>query len=272
MKEKVAVILSVYKSDNSDYLEKSIQSLLEQTYDELDIFIKVDGWVSDDIYQLLESLSCHNKIRVFFHDDNKGLATRLNELIDLVIDLGGYSYIARMDADDISCRKRIEVQVEFLNVNKDIDVVGSDVIEITDKGESVFYKKMDADHELMMQKIIKRCPFNHPSVMFRIDVFIQGFRYDSTLMNTQDYYLWVDLLSSGKKFANINQPLLYFRVNSSFHSRRGFNKAMNDMKSRIYAFKKLNVVNYSNLIHVFLLFFLRISPSFVKKLAYRFCR
>ncbi|MDV5059493.1 glycosyl transferase, partial [Vibrio diabolicus] len=120
--------------------------------------------------------------------------------------------------------------------------------------------------------IIKRCPFNHPSVMFRMSVFEDGFRYKSELMNTQDYYLWVDLLAAGKNFANINEPLLMFRINESFHSRRGFKKAMNDLNSRIYAFKKLDVLNLSNIIHTISLFLLRIAPTSIKKWAYKTLR
>lgn len=269
MKDKVAVIVSVYKSDSFSFLKQSMESLLEQTYDYVDIFVQVDGWVPDDLHKLLLSYSNHEEIHVFFHDENKGLATRLNDSINYVLDLGGYDYLARMDADDISCLNRIQTQVDFLNDNKKIDVVGSDVIEISETGQTIYYKKMDSKHDVLKRKIIKKCPFNHPSVMFRIELFEEGFRYKSELMNTQDYYLWVDLLAAGKKFANINEPLLKFRVNKSFHSRRGFKKALNDLNSRIYAFKKLDVINLSNVVHTISLFLLRIAPISIKKWAYK---
>lgn len=274
MEKKVAVISSVYKSDTFTFLKQAIQSLLDQTYTNLDIFIQVDGWVPDDVNQLLIDYNNHEKIHVFFHDENKGLATRLNCSINHIVDLGCYDYIARMDADDISCSNRIQIQVDFLNKNKNVDVVGSDVIEISENGQELFYKKMDSDHDVLKKRIIKKCPFNHPSVMFRIDVFDEGFRYNSSLMNTQDYYLWVDLLFAGKRFSNINEPLLMFRVNKDFHTRRGLKKAMNDLNSRLYAFKKLNVVNFGNVVHTLFLFLflLRLSPSIVKKTAYKILR
>lgn len=56
------------------------------------------------------------------------------------------------------------------------------------------------EHEKIKKNVIKKCPFNHPSVMFRNLIFEEGFRYKDSLKNTQDYYLWVDLLAAGKRF------------------------------------------------------------------------
>ncbi|WP_299997042.1 glycosyltransferase [uncultured Cedecea sp.] len=265
---KVAIILSVYKSDSLTFLKEAVDSLINQTYSCIDIFIQVDGWVSDDVKCLLKKYNEENNIFIFYHAEQKGLATRLNNSIDLIIEKGGYEYIARMDSDDISCSNRIETQVKFMSDNIDIDVVGSDVIEISEIGDELYYKKMDSDSEIIMKKIIKKCPLNHPSVMFRTSLFEDGVRYNASLKNTQDYYLWIDLLSAGKKISNINKPLLKFRVDNNFHSRRGFKKAINDLNARCYAFKKLEVLTLTNILHTVLLFLLRISPPFLKKIAY----
>lgn len=271
MENKIAVALSIYKSDTVEYLEESIFSILNQTYSNFDLYIKVDGMVSSKVYDYLNSLNYDN-VFLDFDSENKGLAFRLNQIIDTVVKKGTYQFIARMDADDISDLNRFSEQVDFLLSNPNVDVIGSDIIEIDENGVELFYKRMDSNFNDIKNRIIKRCPFNHPSVMFRTNIFNEGFRYNSDLMNTQDYYLWVDLLAGGKVFSNINKPLLKFRVNSLFHSRRGFNKAVNDVKSRLYAFKKLDVINFSNIIHVISLFILRISPTNVKKIAYKLLR
>jgi hypothetical protein len=91
----------------------------------------------------------------------------------------------------------------------------------------------------------------------------------SSLKNTQDYYLWVDLVKDGCLFANINETLLKFRIDENFHQRRGLKKAMNDLKSRLYSFKILKNYSISNVLHVILLFILRVSPAWIKKLAYK---
>lgn len=266
---KIAVAMSVYKTDNAEHLELAILSILNQSYSNFDLFIEVDGSIPSQTRSILSKFDNQTNVLINYNSSSKGLATRLNQIINNVVEKGTYDFLARMDADDISSITRFEKQVNFLLGNPEISVVGSDVIEISELGIELFYKKMSKNHNDMFDNIIKKCPFNHPSVMFNISIFRNGIRYKSELLNTQDYYLWVDLLALGRKFANINEPLLKFRVNDSFHSRRGVKKAVNDLKSRIYAFKKLKVYSFSNILHVFLLFFLRISPSFIKSYAYR---
>ncbi|MEZ8239318.1 glycosyltransferase [Vibrio splendidus] len=264
----VAVAMSVYKSDNSEHLEMAILSVLNQSHSKFDLFIEVDGSIPSSTRGVLSKFDTLANVFVNYNSLNEGLATRLNQIINTVVEKDNYGFVARMDADDVSSASRFEKQVDFLIENPEISVVGSDVIEISCSGDELFYKRMSKSHDEMFDNIIKKCPFNHPSVMFNISVFNSGIRYNEELMNTQDYYLWVDLLALNKQFANINEPLLKFRVNESFHSRRGLKKAINDLNSRLYAFKKLKVYSMSNILHVFLLFLLRLSPGFIKSYAY----
>ncbi|QCI72093.1 MULTISPECIES: glycosyltransferase [Vibrio] len=271
MSRLVGVAMSVYKSDRADFLRLALDSILDQVNVRLNLYLHIDGEVDNLILSLLGEYEARSNVRIYRHDENLGLATRLNESIEQAIS-DEVDFIARMDADDISKLDRFDKQISYLESDTSIDVVGSDVVEISEAGEELFYKSMASDHETLALNIIKKCPFNHPSVMFRVRVFKDGFRYDNELKNTQDYYLWVDLLSSGYLFANINEPLLYFRVNDTFHSRRGLKKAINDCKSRFYAFSKLNNVSLSNVIHVVKLFILRLAPRPIKVLAYKLFR
>ena len=66
MEKKVAVITSVYKSDTYPFVKQAIESLINQTYTNIDIFIQVDGWVPDDVNQLLVGYGFHNNIHVYF--------------------------------------------------------------------------------------------------------------------------------------------------------------------------------------------------------------
>ncbi len=270
MSIKLAVGMCVYINDDLECLKSSINSIIKQKVG-LHLYINVDGPVTISVKNYLDSLMLNN-VTIMYADVGKGLAFRLNEIIEVALINHNYEFFGRMDADDISSIDRFEKQIDFLTKNREIDVVGSDVIEISDVGDDVFYKKMESSHDKLSKSIIKKCPFNHPSVMFRMSIFNEGFRYKSKLKNTQDYYLWVDLLAGGKKFSNINEPLLRFRVNSEFHSRRGLKKAINDIKSRLYAFEKLDVLTLGNILHTINLFFLRIAPRPIKIWAYKHLR
>ncbi|MBY8189927.1 glycosyltransferase [Vibrio fluvialis] len=270
-KKSVAVLMSVYHGDKPQYVNKSIDSVLEQRTVNVFIIIQVDGPIGSELRETLMRYQHYSNIVLEFHSENLGLAHRLNESIDIALS-NDFDYIERMDADDISLPDRLGKQVEFLENNKSVSILGTDVTEINEDGNNLFYKKMFYTHEDILRNVIKKCPFNHPTVMFRRSVFEEGYRYKSKLKNTQDYYLWIDLLAGGKIFANLNESLLLFRVSNDFHSRRGLKKAINDWNSRIYAFKKLDVLSPSNVIHSVLLFFLRLAPGTLKKMAYKYLR
>ncbi|MEZ8116411.1 glycosyltransferase [Vibrio splendidus] len=267
--QKIAVALCIYKNDKLDFVKLSIDSILSQESCDFDLLIQVDGLVEPSVYDYLQSIKDISNIFIFFNSNNMGLAYRLNQIIEYSISPKVYGFIARMDADDIAMPNRLKTQVDFLNENEDISVVGSDVMEISESGHNIFYKKMESNSELISKNIIRKCPLNHPSVMFRISIFCDSdLRYKPDLMNTQDYYLWVDIINRGFNISNINQPLLKFRVDNKFHSRRGLSKSINEFKSRMYAMNKLDCYTFSNILHTFLLLGLRLSPSFLKKFAY----
>jgi len=269
MNRKVAVVMSFYSNDKVGFLKESVRSIFEQQNVDVHLYIVQDGPCSKD---LISSIELDSNITMMANLRNEGLAFCLNRAIDRVISDDDCDYIARMDADDISVSNRFSEQVNFLDNNNDIDVVGSDVWEIDNNGAKKFYKKMDSSHQELLKNIIVKCPFNHPTVMFRKSVFKEGLRYKASLKNTQDYYLWVDLLSAGKKIANINEPLVLFRVDENFHKRRGLKKAINDLNSRLYAFKYLDCFCFRNVFHTFMLVVLRLLPSFLKKIAYKYFR
>lgn len=267
--KRIAVALSIYKSDKVLYIKKSIDSILSQNYIYLDLYVQVDGKVSGDVFNYLKSIENVQNIFITYNPENMGLAFRLNQIIDEVVSLNCYAFLARMDADDISLPNRFQTQVDFLTKNPSIYVVGSDVIEFSSSSRKCFYKKMQVDNEQLCKNIIKRCPLNHPSVMFSMAVFSKyKLRYKSELMNTQDYYLWVDMIDENLEMSNINEALLKFRVDDDFHKRRGLKKAINEFNSRLYAMKKLKIYSFSNVLHTIMLFSLRMSPEFIKKIAY----
>lgn len=268
MNKKIAVAMSVYKSDKPEFLKQAIDSIYAQRIQDIDVFLQVDGNISESLRSVVSSYEARSDYLPEFYPKNRGLAFQLNRAINRILECNEYDYIARMDSDDICLDDRFEKQVLFFENNPDVSVLGTGILEFYNDG-STYLKKMPSKHSDLAKNIIKRCPLNHPTVMFNLkNISPEDLRYDDKLMNTQDYYLWVDLLKKQYVFSNLEDAFLKFRIDESFHSRRGLKKAMNDFKSRIYAMNELGVYTLSNCLHTFLLFFLRVSPSFIKKIAY----
>jgi glycosyltransferase involved in cell wall biosynthesis len=227
---KVGVILSVYKNDSLSFLNKSLNSIITQTYDNIEIHIGVDGYVDDTVMSYLNRIALEHKIHILFFEKNRGLAAVLNDLIDNCLKCG-VDYIARMDADDISLPDRICKQVEYMESHQEIMVLGGAIQEIDENCTFMKVRHYPPDMNSIKRYICKASPLAHPTVMFRKKIFEQGFRYNINYKKSQDLDLWFRIIAKGYIISNIDDILLLFRRTSDTYKRR------NKIKTIINEFK-----------------------------------
>jgi len=153
----LVVIMSVYKNDNLKFVRESVQSILDQTFKIFDFYIVFDGPVSTDIDRYISSIN-DNRIRLFRLEQNGGLASALNFLLEKVMSIPDYKLIARMDADDISLPLRFEKQRAFLSENTEISIVGSWYEEIDESGNHLADRKLPADHDSLKKRYMISLP------------------------------------------------------------------------------------------------------------------
>lgn len=259
--------MSVYKNDKLNYLEKSVQSILNQTYSHFDFFICFDGPVSSEIDKYVSTLK-DNRIKLFRIEKNGGLARALNYLLNKVMVNPEYKLIARMDADDISIATRFELQRFFFLTNPSISCIGTWYHEIDENDNILSYQKLPFRHEDIKRIFMKRSPFAHPSVMFRKEMIeVAGF-YPTDTLRMEDQVIWSNALKSGLLFANIPDYLLQFRRDKDFYRRRsGIKFGFNYIISRFEIDKVLNAPIY---IYFYSLFvgIIRMMPAFVLRFIY----
>ncbi|WP_421289332.1 glycosyltransferase [Aeromonas veronii] len=266
--KKVAVIMSVYKNDNSYFFMRAVDSILEQDYKNIVLFIFVDGPVSSQIEEYLDKIESP-LVMIFSSKVSLGLANGLNVLIDKLISLGDFEYIARMDSDDISYKTRITRQVEFLNSNISIDICGTSCREFG-ASFALEEKHLPTTHQQLLDFSITRCPFIHPSVMFRRRVFETGIRYPTDTALTEDMALWFELLVNGFKFANINEVLLDYRLNeNTIKRRKGVDKALSEVKVRLYYMFKLKRISFRSILLILSRVVFHLLPDSIMKYAYK---
>jgi glycosyltransferase involved in cell wall biosynthesis len=215
----LVVIMSVYKNDRLKFVTESVQSILQQTFTDFDYYIVFDGPVSPDIDNYVSSIK-DSRISLFRREKNEGLAVVLNFLLTLILKKPEYSYVARMDADDVSMPSRFEKQRNFLSVNKEIAIVGCWYEEINESGKHLSDRRLPVNHEDLKKRYITGTPFAHPSVMFRRELIERAGFYPTDTVLMEDNALWGKALKSGLQFANIPEFLLKFRINKDFYKRR----------------------------------------------------
>jgi glycosyltransferase involved in cell wall biosynthesis len=262
---KIATLMSVYKGDNAQKFALAIDSILEQNLvDEIEsrLYIAVDGPVSSDIESVLEQRrsSIYNKVHLL---ENRGLAAALNILISLLED---EQFVFRMDADDFSLPNRYQAQLQYLQENPSVDILGTDIVEIDeDRGGSrrVSYA---IDHEHALRNLCWRVPVAHPTVCFRrrvIDV-MTGYPIAGT---NEDVALWFACAKAGFKFGNLHEPLLYFTVGTGFWQRRSTKKSISELKCYVLGIWRTERITWKYIFPM-LRFLLRCAPSPVVRWIY----
>ncbi len=267
MNNEIVVIMCVYKNDPLEQLIKSVSSVLNQSKG-VDFYIYIDGDIPKCVYSYLSKIDIENSaVKLFSSRENRGLAFGLNVLLEKALD-AGYEFIARMDSDDIAYAIRMEAQYEYMLENNDIDVLGTSCREFG-SSFSLKEKHLPSKHNDLFVFSITRCPFIHPTVMFRSRVFTSGIRYPENTPFTEDMALWFLLLDSNFKFGNLNQILLDYRLNeNTIERRRGINKAFSEMKLRFKYMLRLNQFSLKNVIFISARLFFHMMPELLIKQLY----
>lgn len=266
----VAVLLPVYKNDQAKFLQLSIDSILNQSYKCVILYIGVDGPIGKELYECLKLYEQETRVNVSYFIENRGLAAVLNDLL-VLCKKTNIDYIARMDADDISIDKRIQKQLDFLISHSEVDVVGGRIEEINEQsernGKSVTYP---LTHQECFKFFRYRDPLAHPAVMFRRTFFDKAKGYRNEYRKNQDTMLWFDGFMNGCVFANLDETVLLFRVTDDFYKNRrnGFKRAKKMLKDRFMINWALHY-DWSAYVFSFLMFVMTLTPPFLKKFLYR---
>ena len=262
-----SVLMSIYKAEKPSYLTMSLNSVLNQTLQASEIIIVEDGPLTTDLYAILDEFESKNPIiRRLRLSENHGLGYALCEGLKYC----RYELVARMDTDDICKPNRFEVQVEFMEKNHEVDVLGTWIDEFFDVKENVVsIRKVPEGSKGLYEFGKKRNPMNHPTVMFRKSSVLKAGSYQ-TCMLLEDYYLWVRMLNMGMVFHNIQESLLYFRLSHDIYKRRGGLKyAITEVKFQIELHKIGYLTIFETIRNIASRFFVRVMPVCIRRRIYR---
>lgn len=199
----ISVIMSTLNT-SEDMLKSSIDSILNQTYKDFEFLIMVDGG-KDDEY--IKNNYNDDRIKIFKHQESKGLTKSLNELINL----SKGKYIMRMDSDDISLPKRFEKQIKYMEKNQDVVLCSTYAKKIGNaKG---YICNVFNDKELKCSLLFETS-LVHPSVCIRRSVLIDNnILYDEKYIYSQDFDMWSRLSDYGRVHI-IPKVLLKYRIHN----------------------------------------------------------
>ena len=242
----VSVIMGVFNQWDEKVLKESVDSILKQTYSNLEFIIWDDGSHPEaaKIIQKLDGLD--ERIIVAGKEENRGLAYSLNECIRLAKG----KYIARMDADDISKPLRIEKQVAFLETHPEYGWCGTDA-ELFD--ENGVWGLRPMPEIPCFKDYYYYSPYIHPSVMFRTELFDENMGYlaSEETLRCEDYEIFMNLAKRGQKGYNLKENLFCYRETRDSYKKRKVRFRLHEAKIRYKNYKKMGILFPIGWIYVF---------------------
>lgn len=197
----ISVLMPAYNSEL--YIAEAIKSILNQSYQNIELIIFDDG-SSDKTRRVIEIFSDPRIIKIL-SDQNYGVVRARNEMIDKARG----QYIALMDADDIADPSRLEKQLASLESGES-DLCGSAqwvLDEVTGQLKKSKDKFTDSDLRSLLSVYCGLC---NSAMMGRAEIF-KRFKYDTSILTSEDYYLWVQMAAAGYRFLNLKERLITYR-------------------------------------------------------------
>lgn len=235
MAPKVSVIMGIYNC--CDSLPQSIESILNQSFTDWEL-IMCDDASSDDTYNVAKEYKDKfpDKIILLQNNTNMKLAATLNNCLKVA----NGEYVARMDADDIAEVDRFKLQVEFLDNNEDISVVGG-AAKISDGNTIIgirYTNEIPTVNDVMFNP-----PFIHPTIMMRKKVYdaLNGYTVAKRTQRGQDWDMWFRFFAAGYKGANLQEPMIVYHESKSDMKKRTLKAAIGCSKNAFYGYKTLHL-------------------------------
>jgi glycosyltransferase involved in cell wall biosynthesis len=219
----VTVLMSVY--NGLPYLDQAVESILVQTFSNFE-FLIIDDGSTDGSREVLKTWADRDeRIRLVLHSKNRGLGYSLHEGVKKAQG----NWIARMDDDDIALPDRLERQISYLSENPDVDILSGWAIDCDGDGNPLRLRQVPISHDEIV-RLIWTIPIVHPAVIFRRSAILDAGSYSSTLRRRQDYDLWFRCVEAGLRFANLPEPLIYYRFTDDYYEKNDLDTAVDQVR------------------------------------------
>jgi glycosyltransferase involved in cell wall biosynthesis len=182
------------------YLADAVKSILDQTFGDIE-FVVVDDGSADCTSDILDRFRDSRIVRLR-HTRNCGLVTALNHGLEVARG----EWIARMDADDVSKRERLERQMAFLAAHPDTDVVGCRMEEIDSAGRPLRMFWAPEEHAVILWKLLFETAVAHATTVMRRSLLAKAGGYRADYRHAEDVELWSRLWGAAR-FGNLADPL-----------------------------------------------------------------
>lgn len=212
----VSIVMPAYNAEK--YIREAVESILGQSYKNIELIIVDDG-SNDNTLEMIKTFK-DKRLFVFVNDKNRGISYTTNRGLKK----SNGKYIALMDDDDIAERDRIKIQVDHLEADPQIDILGGRTTYIDGQGRVLYYGGIPRHNPKYIQAILLfNCmDFMNSTAMIRKDFIIKNnLSYEEDCYGMQDFKFYIESSKLGK-ISTVNDFLLKHRIHSNNETERNF--------------------------------------------------
>lgn len=263
MAELISVIVPVYKS-NPLHLKQCIESILNQTYSNLEIVIIYKKDSENELQKIIDEFKTKENVIVIEDNDSKAVEAR-----NVGIKNSNGSLIGIIDSDDMCVNTRFDEQVKFMH-DTNSSLIGSWAISISDEGKKIGTIEPPVSNSDIRKKIIFHNPILHSSVLMKKEMIEKiGYYKSEFFPGAEDYEMFLRALSNNYKIANVPKHLIYLRETKSSLMRGSQWKLARKkyINAKKYAIKHYGFTRYYDIFYfIITIFSVFLSPKSMNKI------
>ncbi|WP_371820437.1 glycosyltransferase [Synechococcus sp. NB0720_010] len=245
MKPRCSFLICVFNGEL--YLKESLDSVFNSPLSDVEVIV-VNDCSTDNTPNILASYRQNPALRVITNDHNMGLTRSLNTGLQACTS----DIVLRLDADDIQCSGRIQMVINYMQVNPDIDICGTRSLLINEEGDTIgttpplTYKESDIGYMLQFNTL-----FTHSSFAYRRSSVLEIGGYNVNCRIAQDHELLVRALQNNKRISLLNNLLVKHRIHGtqlsksySIHDMSSVRRTLSEA-SRLNGFSQCHAERFS---------------------------
>lgn len=209
MNKKPIISVGMPAFNAEKFISEALDSVLGQTFKDFELIV-IDDNSSDNTWQIIQTYSSYDqRIKPLKNNVNLGIAGNRN----LVVKHALGKYLAWQDADDISVPNRLALQYSYLENNKDVGIVGGNILPFDNNGAETL-RRYPTDDAVIRRKIFRFSPIAQPAAMVRKTVFSEVGLYDLNYPPAEDLDMTFRI-GEKYKLANLDEEIIRYRLDQN---------------------------------------------------------
>ena len=248
-----SVLISIYFKEQPQHFNSCMESIWDhQTLKPSEIIMIEDGPLTAELDQIIaqwqEKIGAILKVTKLAKNVGTGKAKNIG------LQQCTHEIVCIVDTDDISVPDRFEKQVKLLSENQDVTICGGQIVEFSSNiNQPSGMRKVPLSNAELIKYAQKQSPFNNMTIAYKRTKILEVGGYQHHMW-MEDYNLFLRVIAKGYKVQNLDDILVYARIDNGMHARR---KGLEYIKSEKQLLNLKKQLKLQNPIHANMLFLIR---------------